>query len=271
MNSETLFYFTFLYEHIDIYLLILVRVLAFFMFLPVVSGMGIPMQARLMLAVVFAAVLFTGGVVTEVTYNNTVIGFFMLILTEFMAGMLMGYVLYFIFNIVFYAGQLIDYQIGLSMMSVLDPQTQMQVPIAGNLYYMAVMGLLVINGGVESFVGAFWDSYKIVPMGVANVVGNQGLAWFVLTLLTEFMVVGVQIALPIVGTILVIDAALGILVKAVPQMNVFVIGMPLKVIGGLAILYLLAGPMVNMIYTELFDRAYEALTEVIWGLKPLTG
>jgi flagellar biosynthetic protein FliR len=268
MNSETLFYFTFLYEHIDIYLLILVRVLAFFMFLPVVSGMGIPMQARLMLAVVFSAVLFSSGVVTEVTYSNSPVGYFVLILTEFMAGMLMGYALYFIFNIIFYAGQLIDYQIGLSMMSVLDPQTQIQVPIAGNLYYMTVMGLLVVNGGIESFVGAFWDSYKIVPMGVANVAGNQGLAWFLLTLLTEFMVVGVQIALPVVGTILLIDAALGILVKAVPQMNVFVIGMPLKLIGGLAILFFLARPMVSMVYSELFERAYNALTDVIWGMAP---
>ncbi len=105
-------------------------------------------------------------------------------------------------------------------------------------------------------------------MGLPYVGGNEKLAYYVLMMLTEFLVVGVQIAMPIIGTILVIDAVLGILVKAVPQMNVFVIGMPLKVLAGLFILFMMVGPMVNMMYTELFERAYNALNEIMWGMSP---
>lgn len=256
------------YDNIDVFLLIFVRLLAFFLLLPVISGMSIPISVKLTLAVCISVVIFMSGAVTTVTYHNSIAGYFILILTEFLTGIFMGYVLFFIFNIIFYTGQLIDYQIGLSMMSVLDPVSQIQVPVVGNLYYLAVSAMLVVTGGLHSFIGAFFYSYQILPIGVANIIGNAPLAWYMLTLLTEFIVVAVKIALPIVGSILLIDVALGIMVKAVPQMNVFVVGMPIKLMVGLLLLLSVLGPTLGTIYNHLFELAYDALINTIWGMAP---
>jgi flagellar biosynthetic protein FliR len=268
MNAETLALLTQFYDNIDVFLLIFVRIIAFFLYLPIISGLNIPVLVKLILALCLSIIVFLSGDVTAVTYNDTLPGYFVLLLTEFMAGMLMGYILYFIFNIIFFAGQLIDYQIGLSMMSVLDPFTQLQVPIAGNLYYLALSAMLVVSNGLHAFIGAFYMSFKLIPVGAANIIGNAPLTWLMLTLLTEFIVLAVKIAMPIVGAILVIDAMLGIMVKAVPQMNVFVVGMPIKLLAGLALMFVLLGPTFGGIYDHIFNLAYDSLSDLMIGMSP---
>jgi flagellar biosynthetic protein FliR len=268
MNTETAAVLIEFFNRLDVFSLILVRVLAFFLFMPVVSGMNIPMAVRMTLALCFAAVLFFSNAVTTVSYYNTTIGYVMLIVTEFLTGMFMGYMVFFVFNIIYYTGQLIDYQIGLSMMSVLDPMTQIQVPIVGNLYYLAVSAMLVVTGGLNSFISAFFYSYQLVPVGTANIIGNASVAWYAVTLLTEFILLGVKIALPVVGAILVIDVALGLMVKAVPQMNIFVVGMPMKLLAGLFLLLFVMAPTLSTIYHYIFELAYEALGNIIAGMSP---
>jgi flagellar biosynthetic protein FliR len=256
------------YDNVDVFLLILVRVLGFFMLLPVVSAMNIPAQVRVLLAVCFSVALYSSGMVMVGGYANNTAGYFGLILTEFFTGVFMGYILFFIFNVVFYAGQLIDYTIGFAMVSVLNPMTQTQVPIVGNFYYLAVSAMLVISGGLHSFIEAFFFSYRLLPIGAGQIVGNPSLAWYLLTLLTGFILMGVKIALPILAVMMVINVALGIMVKAVPQMNIFVVGMPIKVFVGLILLFMVLAPALGYIYTYLFDSAINELINVIWGLTP---
>jgi flagellar biosynthetic protein FliR len=83
------------------------------------------------------------------------------------------------------------------------------------------------------------------------------------TSLVAFVILAVQIALPIVGTMFIIDVCLGIMVKSVPQMNVFVVGMPLKVLVGLLLVFLVMAPNFGFIYQNIFDRAINSLLEVI--------
>jgi flagellar biosynthetic protein FliR len=256
------------YEQIDVYMLVLVRTVAFFIFLPVISGMSIPMLVRLTLAVVVAAAIFSSGLVTEAVYAPTIPGFMMLVVTEFMAGVMMGFVIFFVFNIMLFAGHIMDFMMGFAMVSVMDPLLQIQVPIVGNLFFMALMALMVVTGGLVNFMEAFAASFRVLPLGAANIIGNEALAEFLVIQMAAFLVIGVQIALPIIGALTVINVALGIMVKAAPQMNVFIIGMPLKVLIGLFLLMTtMAGPIGN-VYRWLFDRALYALTEMIWGMQP---
>jgi len=75
----------------------------------------------------------------------------------------------------------------------------------------------------------------------------------------------VQIGLPITGAIMIIDIAMGMLVKAAPQMNVFVVGMPIKLLAGLTLLYMLT-PLLSNAYNTIFDLAYSALAGVMKGM-----
>lgn len=257
-----------MFGQVDILLLIFVRILGFFMVVPIISSQNIWMMARLFLALVMAIALFSSGVVTTVYYAGGTPSYIYMILLEFMVGMAMGYVSFAVFNLIFFAGQLIDFQIGLMMVNVLDPMTQIQVPLVGNLLYFALMALVVANGGIHMFFQAFFYSYTILDIGSAVVIGNVNLAWYMLFILVESTILAVRISMPIVGTMMIINIALGIMVKTVPQMNIFVVGLPLKLLVGIVLIWLVMIPALGGMYNQMFDMAINDMREVIWGMRP---
>ena len=257
-----------LFSQVDVLMLIFVRVIAFFLFLPVISGQNVWMLGRIFLALCVAVALFMSGAVTTVYLIDSPFGYVYLILLEFMVGMAMGYVLFAVFNLVFFSGQLMDFQIGLMMVNVLDPMTQIQVPITGNLFYFAILAMLVATGGLHAFLFTFFYSYQVLPIGTAIVVGNSDVAWYLVILLVQTVVLALRISMPIFGTMMVINGALGIMVKTVPQMNIFVVGLPLKLIIGIILLWLVMAPNMNVMFWQMFDMAHNGMMEVMWGLRP---
>jgi len=263
---ETLPFIVSFFNQIDVLMLIMVRVMGFMIFLPVLSGMGIPMQARLFLAFVIAVAIFSSGLVTQVTYHDSGTGLVMLLIIEFMAGALMGFVLSFIINVLLYAGQFMDFSMGFAMVNVLDPIQQIQVPVIGNLLFMLFSVFLVITGGLFEFLQVFFMSYEILPIGTAMIIDNRELANFIVVQFVGFVIMGVGLALPIVGTMLIIDVCLGIMVKAVPSMNVFVVGMPLKVLVGLILIFIVVLPSMSFIYDTVFYAAFNILVDTMEGM-----
>ncbi|MCL2352912.1 MAG: flagellar biosynthetic protein FliR [Firmicutes bacterium] len=255
------------FSHIDIFLLIMVRLLAFFIIVPVLSGLNVPMTGKIGLAFAAACLVYSSGRAADVWYAGTAAGYVAAALKEFLAGFAMGYAVYLVFSLILFAGQLMDFQIGFSMASAFDPMTQTQVPIVGNLLYLAVCALLVQTGGLNAFLGAVFYSFDALPPGQAVVLGNADLARRVLEVVGAFMVIAVRISLPVVGALFILDVAMGLLVKAVPQMNVFVVGMPVKVLAGLLLLTALT-PVVRTIYDYVFGESVRALTAVLRGLSP---
>jgi len=180
----------------------------------------------------------------------------------------MGFILVFVFNILLFAGQFMDFSMGFAMVNVLDPVQQIQVPILGNLLFLAVSVLFIVTGGLQHVVWVFATSYQLVPMGTAEIIGNVGLASFMVGTLLSFLILALRIAIPLVGTMLIIDICLGVMVKSVPQMNVFVVGMPLKVIVGMLLMFNVIIPSLGGIYDIVFNTAVYALMDVIEWMSP---
>jgi flagellar biosynthetic protein FliR len=253
------------FAHADVYMLIMARILAFFLVLPVFSGANITAMVKIGIAASVSLVIFISGRVTSVVYQPTVLGFIMIFIAEFMVGFLSGFVVSLIFSLILLAGQLIDFQIGFSMVSVFDPVSQIQVPIVGNFFNLIITVMLVQSGGLRGLIEVFFVSYDRLPIGGAFIIGNGKLMYMLLDMLMNFMTVAVQIAMPIVGALLIIDMSMGLLVKAAPQMNVFVVGMPIKLLAGLVLLALLS-PLLSDIYKIIFDLSYRALMETLQGM-----
>ena len=262
-SAQTMAYF---FDNIDVFLLIIVRLLGFFIILPVLSGSNIPLMVRTLLAMSMAYIIFSSTLVIHVHYYPTILGFGMLAAGEFITGFLMAYVVYIVFSVLFLVGQMIDMQIGFSMVSVLDPITQIQVPIAGNLLFMTMGVMLVQSGGLHSFISALFFSYDVMPIGHTVIINNASIINSLLLLMADYFVMGVQIAMPIVGSLLILTIALGILVKSVPQMNIFVVGIPIKLLLGLIIFFFII-PVFSQVYDELFAKATRALINMIRNLS----
>jgi flagellar biosynthetic protein FliR len=256
------------FNNVDVLMLILVRVSAFLIFVPVLSSMSIPMQFRLFFAFILSAAIFSSGIVTSATFHDSPAGLIMLIITEAVTGVVMGYILFFVFNTILFAGQLIDFSMGFAMVNVIDPIQQTQVPVMGNIMLMLASALLIVTGGLHLFLEMFFNSYRLVPIGTAFIIGNEPLAEFVMYLLGGFLLLAVRIALPIVGILILVNVCLGIMVKAVPQMNVFVVGIPLKVLIGLFLMFTTMIPSFGTIYNNVFDAAQLQMTNIIEGIAP---
>lgn len=258
MNSDGAYILVDIFSNIDIYMLIFIRFIGLITVMPVIGGTGMPIMARLGLALIFAGIVYTSGNITDVYYVDSVMGYMILMLKEFVVGWILGYIVYFMFNVTYFAGHLTDQQIGFSMANVFDPVTQTQVPISGNLYYFVFCALFITSGSYRTLIRTIFYSFKAVPLGSAVIVGNEKLVYLIMGLMGKFLVTGVMLALPIMGTILVVDVALGVLVKAVPRMNVFVVGMPLKVFIGLIAIWLIV-PM----FAQAFSSMYNVINEYL--------
>jgi flagellar biosynthetic protein FliR len=220
---------------------------------------------KLMFIIPLAYAIYASDIVPTVEYYDSVIGLVGLCVKEFMVGLSLSFAVYIIFTIMYLAGQFIDYQIGFSMVSVLDPVSQIQVPITGNMLNIMVLLIFLRSGALNTFIAAIFRSFEILPLGMGRILNNDFMHNYIIMLIVEYFVLGVQIAIPIIGTILIIDISLGLLVKAAPQMNVFVVGMPIKLLIGLILLYVVI-PIYGSIYDFIYEQAMAAMLAVLEGL-----
>lgn len=265
---DDIYFLADIFNNVDIFLLILVRIFGFFIILPILAGANVPATIRAGFACLFAYMVYFSGIYGEVdlNYYNNLSGYFFLIIKEFLVGFTMAYVIYLVFSVMYIVGHFIDDTIGFSMVSVFDPVSQIQVPITGNLLYLFAMALLIVTGGLNAILAVLFQSFEMLPIGQAVFLENENLTLYVLSLTINAFYMGIQIAMPIVGALMIINISLGILVKASPQMNVFVVGMPFKLLVGL-ILFFMILPIFANVYDLLFDEAYKAIVNVIRSLS----
>ncbi|MCL2169431.1 MAG: flagellar biosynthetic protein FliR [Defluviitaleaceae bacterium] len=261
-DSELLIY---LFNNVDVFMAVFIRMLGFFTVLPILSSGNLPMMARIFLSLGIAILAFVGNIVTLPAYDPTLIGFAMLLMTEFLIGLLIGLAVMIIFTVFQFAGQLIDFQMGFGMANVMDPFTMTQIPVTGNFYFMVMSLMFVMTGALRHIIGLMLGSFDSIALGQAFIFGNESLALTYLGIIIYYFVLGFRIGLPAVGTIMVINIILGILVKSVPQMNVFVIGMPIKVAIGLVIIFLTM-PFLSDVFMDIMILIRDGIEAIIGGM-----
>ena len=256
-----------LYASVDVFLIVFVRVMGFFFVLPVMSGRNLPLTARISLSLGMAILAFTSNAIELPPYQFTLIGFGFLIIQEFLIGLVIGFSVMMFFSLFHFVGQLVDFKMGFAMVNVNDPLSQQQLPITGSFYYLIVSVFFVWSGALHAVIEAFFASFELLSIGEAHILGNAALTFFIFEIIIEYFVFGVRVALPVVGTIMIVDFILGILVKAVPQMNVFVVGLPIKVFLGLIIIYLTL-PLLQAAFGFVMNDVITMIWNIIGGMMP---
>jgi flagellar biosynthetic protein FliR len=226
----------------------------FIIITPMFTGRMIPVLSKVFFAFFVALLVGMSGNFNDLpNYGGNTIAYAGVLALEFSVGFIIGFTIYFIITIMFFVGQLVDYKIGFAMVNVFDPIAQIQVPITGNLYFLVMTAFLARVGVIQYFVYQVADSYTSIPIGQALIYGNQDLMMYIIMRMTVYFEMGVRIAMPIIGPMMIIDVALGILVKATPQMNIFVVGMPLKVFAGMMLIWVLT-PLLGEIFIFLAEN-----------------
>ena len=243
--------------------LILIRMSGLFLMSPIWGRANVPARLKIGLCILLTIILINLNPPGE-TLGVGVAGFALMCAGELLVGLALGFVTTIFFSIVFTAGQIIDMQTGFGMVQVYDVQMNIQIPIVGNLLNLMILLCFVIAGGHLRLIEALMGTFEALPVG--RVILDTRLPLVFLEAFLRSFVLAVQVAMPVIASGLLAEVALGIIVRTAPQMNVFVIGIPIKIIIGLLMIILIVPVFVAMtgpIYDEMFNsigKAFAAMS-----------
>ena len=164
-------------------------------------------------------------------------GYAVIVLREGITGLLMGFAANICNSIILFAGNIIDMDIGLSMAQEFDPMTNSQVTITGNLYQYLLLLMMVVTNMHHYVLRALIDSYQVIAVN-GQVFQWDSLAESMTTYMADSFVIAFRIVLPVFACMMILNCILGIMAKVAPQMNMFAVGMQMKVLLGLTVLFL---------------------------------
>ncbi|MDQ0227592.1 flagellar biosynthetic protein FliR [Metabacillus niabensis] len=251
-------------ENFPGFLLVFIRITAFFVTLPFFSYRNIPNIHKIGFSFFLAWIMFFTLDLPTIEIDGH---FFMLILKEALFGLLIGFSAYFIIAAVQIAGSFIDFQMGFAIANVIDPQTGVQSPLIGQfLYTFALLLMISINAHHLLLDGVFY-SYQFVPIDQLYLpLGNENVVEFIVQSFNSMFLIAFQMSIPVVGSLFLVDIALGIVARTVPQLNIFVVGLPLKVGVSFIMLILVMGALF-----VLMQHLFETMTYTMRGLMELFG
>ncbi|MCL1996875.1 MAG: flagellar biosynthetic protein FliR [Defluviitaleaceae bacterium] len=261
---DDLYFLIEIFENIELFLLIIVRLVGFFVILPIFSSGNIPTVIRMAATVGFAFMIYTSGIYSsaDIAIDDSIVAFTWLVVTEFLIGFTLAYVVYVILTIAYLIGQFIDDSVGFNMISMVDPSGEIQVPVMGNLLYLMLLTLLVITGGLNRILMTFFHGFQLIPLGTVAFFEQPGIPQFVISLIVSTLYLAFQIAMPIVGGTLVINMGLGLLLKSMPQMNMFVVGIPVRMTLAILMVFVMI-PVFASVFGTFFYLAFDALETII--------
>ena len=161
-----------------------------------------------------------------------------------------------------FAGKIIDMDTGLAMAQIMDPTTRMQIGIFTNFYYYLILLLLMISGLHRYLVAAIVETYKVIPVG-----GAVFSASIHVSFMSDYFVYGFRIALPIFATTLLVNVVLAILARVAPQMNMFVVGMQLKIFTGIFVIFFTI-VMLPSVSTMIENIIRTLMASLVRGMSP---
>ena len=238
-----------------LYLYILMRISGFVLFSPIFARRGISATFQAGFIMVLTGITYSvyGGT-AEVP--ATLLEFALHLLLELAMGIAVSFVMRFFFYIADQAGEIIDSQMGLSMARMYDASSDSQTTVTANLLNTLMLLLFFAENGHLTLLHILLDSGSAVPFGSAA--PGAALAEKMVVLFADCVVLAVKLAFPILGAELLGQIGMGVLMKAIPQINIFSINIELKMIIGLVMLLVLISPM----STLLLEYEQAMLTEI---------
>jgi len=223
--------------YLPFFLLVFVRLSAFFITAPLWMDRQIPGQLKWGFAF-FTSILVVGVMPPDRILEMDGI-YILLLLKEVLVGVCLGFFTSLLLYSVQLAGSFVDLQSGFAMASMFNPQTGMQEAMTGRLYYIIAISFFLAIDGHHLLLRGVLASYQWIPvMDLLPASASNDMALLSLDLMKNMFWIAILIAVPLVGTLFLVDIALGILSKTVPQMNLFVVGIPIKMVVHFIILYL---------------------------------
>jgi flagellar biosynthesis protein FliR len=246
------------------FLLVFARVGGLITAAPLLGNRSIPRLVRAGFALVLSLALtpLTATKVGPVPSHLLLLG--TAILKDGLLGISIGFAARLLFASVEMAGYFIDTQMGFGFINLVDPFSEQQASVLSVFQYQLAITVYLLANGHLTLLGAVVESFQALPPGAVNLHASFGLA--ITSLLKTMFALGFRLALPAAGVLLVVDLAFALVARAVPQMNVFVVGMPAKIVIGMTTVALLM-PIMAIIVGEIVSGTGAGIGALLAGAR----
>lgn len=193
--------------------------------------------------------------------SGTLAGIYlMMLLREIFIGLTLGFITNMFFNTIQVAGEIMDMQSGLGMAKVFDPETNVQMSIMGSVISFMMYLYFFATNSHMSYIQLFVISFDTLPVGGEGF--NPDLGYNIVSYFSVLLAIVVKLAMPIIAAAFILEFCMGMLMKSVPQIQIMVVNIQLKVAVGFMMLFLIAVPLSDFIDSYL-DTWLDAVAQFI--------
>jgi len=232
------------YANFIFFSFVLMRMSGFVLLNPIFARKNVPGMVKTGLTIALTVIVYA-AVEPKVILPNTFLEYGILLLKEFSIGYVVGFVISLFSMVVIFAGDFIDMQQGMSMSKVFDAQSNSSLSLSSTYYNILYMLLFFTMDAHIALIHILITSYEVVPFG--QVVFSQELAKSILDIFSLCIVFAIKFSFPIVAIEFLSSMGMGILMKTIPQINVFVVDIQLKIFVGMTMMVLLFTPMAGFL------------------------
>ncbi len=233
------------------FLLVFLRITSLFIASPIFFPKGAPKALNIGFCAILAYVIVPTVNYSVLAGINSGATLMFYCLNEILTGLMLGYVIRFCFFCISFAGQLIDIQIGFAMMSMFDPQTGTNVTVLSNLMYWLSVVLFFLVDGHHILIKTISQSFAVGSLGQLFLTNESSM--IIIKGFIDFFTIGFKIAIPIILVIIITDLTLALVGRTVPQLNVMILGLPIKILVGLMAIAIALPTLITFIVNS-FDK-----------------
>lgn len=239
----------------------LVRIAGVISVAPVIGSPQIPRRIRIVLSVVLTfAVINQIGPVPQI--DPLSIPGLLVTANQLLIGLVMGFTLLIVFNVLTVAGEAIAAAMGLGFALMSDPNSGVQVPIVSQFYSILATVIFLALNGHHAMISVMADSFSIIP--VSDVIVLTGI-WQLISWSSMLFKGAMMIALPALVTMLCVNIIMGVMTRAAPQLNIFSVGFPITMILGFLVI-LITLPGFTPVFSSLMSSGFETMIHTLSGL-----
>jgi len=239
------------------------RVTGLFIMAPVYGAAVIPTRVKGVLVIAISILLQFGLKVGGDVADSGVEMMLIIIIREFLAGLGMGMIVAMTFHSLGLAGAILAPQMGFAMSEMVDPQNQTSASVLSNFFYLLALAFFVAIDGHVLLIKGLAESYRLLPLGEWAVGDN--FIEFIMKSAAGMFVIAFTISLPMLAVVLFVNAGMSMMARAVPQMNIFVVGFIIMIGAGLVSMALFLPYYSGYLTAQLMD----AMEQMLWLLKTI--
>ncbi len=246
-----------------VFMMLFVRITAVIVVAPVLGHQSVPVQIKVALGIFLAFVMYPIAAGKAPVINADLISLGVMVLREVAVGLTIGFATSLVFVGVRFAGELISVDSGLSIASLFDPEMNSQSSVISEFLYLIMLMVFLLVNGHHFVLEALYLSYAAVPIG--DFAFNGTAAQLLIKLSGFTFIVAMKLAAPVMVAMFLVNVALSILSRVMPQMNIFTLAFPIHIGAGFFAM-MVASPLLVLVFKNLLAGFEESVFELVKAL-----